>query len=140
MHVEYVGRQMSMHLEAIRPLDALIEPQRRDAKDFGERSLSLGRRIVVEPPRELAQDRVLAVPPYAYDEGHTELRTVGVVEAMEGGEFLFAQPVEARAGLLGGGIRRQLAFTRGFAGKIGVTVDQRALAFVRALRTACVIT
>ena len=80
------------------------------------------------------------MPPYADDEGHAELRTVGVVEAVEGGEFLLAQTVETR--------RRpvravesagQLAFARSLSGKIGMTVDQRALALVRGLRTASVI-
>ena len=39
------------------------------------------------------------MPPYADDEGHAQLRTVGVVEGLEGGEFLFAETGQSVVGL-----------------------------------------
>ena len=127
MHIEHVGRQVAVHFETVGRRHPLIEPQRGDPKNLGERGFLFGRGVVAQPPLELAQDRFLAVAAHADNEGHAEFFTVGVVEAMESGELRFAQPVEPGAGLLGGGIHGELALARGFAGKIGMAVDQRAL-------------
>ena len=121
---------MAVNFQPIPRSHALIEPQGGDAKYFTQRGLPLGCGIVRQPPRELAQDRCLAVTADADDERHAELGAVGIVEAVEVGEFLLAQPVKPGGGLLGGGVGRQLAFARRLAGEIGMAVDQRALAFV----------
>ncbi len=80
------------------------------------------------------------MPAHADDERHAEFLAIGVVEAVEGGELVLAQPVEPGARLLGGGIGGELALARGLAGEIGMAVDQRALTrLAGALRTASVI-
>ena len=133
MNIEHMRRQPSVHLKTIGRRDPLIEPERGDAKDFGERRFPLGRRIVLQPPRELTQDRILAMATHAYNERHAEFFPVGVIEAMKIGGLLLARPVEPGGGLLGCGIGGQFTLARGFAGKIRMAVDQRALALVASL-------
>ena len=108
MRIEHVRREPSVHLELVGRTDALIEPQRCDTKDFTQRRLLLRRRVVLQPPLELPQDRFLAVAAHTHDERNAELRLVGVVEAMKGGELSVAQPIEPRACLFGGRVGAQL--------------------------------
>ena len=89
------------------------------------------RGIIVQPPRELAQDRLLAVPAHADNERHGEFFAVGVVEAMEIGKLLLAEPVEPGRGLFGRRVGGELAFPRRLAGEIGMAVDQRLPPFRR---------
>ena len=123
--VKHVGRKPAVHLELVGRADVLVEPQRGDAENLIQRSVVLRRRVVLEPPRELAQDRFLAVAADADDEGDAEFGVIGVVEAVEGGELFLAQPVEAGAGLLGGRVGGELALTRRLAGEVRMGLDQR---------------
>src|ERR1700733_12225420 len=100
---------MAVHFEAVIGLDALVESQRGDAEDFLERRFLLRASIVVQPPRELAQDRLLAVPAHADNERHGEFLAVSIVETMEIGELRLAELVEAGRGLFGRRIRGEVA-------------------------------
>ena len=96
MGVEHMGREAAVHLEAIGGLDPLVEAQRGDAEDFGERRFGLGRRAVVQTMLELPQDRILAVPPHADDERDGEFLAVGIVQAVKLREFRLRQTDRGR--------------------------------------------
>ena len=61
--------------------------------------------------------------PHANDEGESELGAIGIIEPMEGGEFLFRQAVEVGACLFSLQFRGQRAGAGRFAGEIGVPLD-----------------
>ena len=105
MGVEHMGRKPPVNFEAIRRRHPQVEPQRGDAEDFAHRRLPLRRRIVAQALLEQPKDRFLAVPPHANDERHVELRSIGLVEPVESGEFFLGQAIEAGAHLLARGSR-----------------------------------
>src|SRR5258708_103654 len=80
------------------------DPEPRDVKDFLQGRRELGGGVVAKPALELPQDRIAAVAANTDHEGETELRLVGVVQAMKVGELLLAQAVESNARLLAPGI------------------------------------
>jgi hypothetical protein len=71
------------------------------------------------------------VTAHADDEGKAELLLVGVVQAMEAGELLLRQRVEADARLLVPRLFRHGAGARGLAGEIGMLAEERDLRRVR---------
>src|SRR5512144_1431119 len=112
-----------MHGKPIRSAYALVETQRHNAENFLDRRCPLALDVGVAPSVELAQDRVLGVPPHANDERKAELLFVGLVTAMEGRIFVLRQPIEPGAGLLRRRVCSQGAGARGFAGEIGMSLD-----------------
>src|SRR6202023_4095100 len=98
--VEHMGRETAMNAETIRRRNTLIESERDDAENLGQRRVAFGRGVVAKAVLELAQDRSLAVPAHADDEGHAELFAIGIVEPVERGEFVRRESVEPRARLL----------------------------------------
>ena len=98
------------------------------------RRISLYRRcplaldVVATPSVELVQDRILGVAPHADDERKAELLLVGLVAAMECRVLVLGQAIEPGAGLLRGRVGGQCAGTRGFAGEIGMRLDDGELA------------
>src|SRR6202030_3685276 len=84
--------------------------------------------VVAKAVLELAQDRFLAVPAHADDEGYAELFAIGTVEPVEGGEFVRRESVEPRARLLMLGVGGHRSLAGGFSGKIRMAVDERHLA------------
>ena len=114
-----------LHPELVGRLDPLVEPQRADAEDLGQRRFGFRRHAVLQATLELPQDRLLAVPAHADDERNAEFLAVGIVVAVEGGVFRLRQPVEAGAGLLGLGIGRHGAGARRLAGEVGMALEQR---------------
>src|SRR5215813_12516042 len=99
MGIEHMGREVSMHGEAIDGLDPLIEAKRRDAENFVERRFGLSRLAVLRAAFELLQDRLFAVPARTDDERDAELLAVGAVEAMKVREFLLRESVQSGARL-----------------------------------------
>src|SRR5215470_7705995 len=122
-----MGRQMAVHLESIGGFDALVEAKRGDAEDFAKRRFGFRRHGVLQAAFELLQDRILAMPPHADDEGHAELLAIGVVEAMELRKFRLRQAVEAGARLFRLGIDGHGACARRLAREIRMALDQRQL-------------
>src|SRR5476651_523693 len=101
MRVEHMGGKPAVHLEMVRCSDALIKSQSGNPKNFCECGFVFGCRIIFQAHVELMQDRILAVPSNANNEGHRKLRTIRIVESMEALELIIRQPVEPRARLLG---------------------------------------
>src|SRR6202048_2114169 len=100
MGIEDMGGHMPVPRNPLPTLDTLIETQRRNPEDLGNRDLLLDPRAVLQTAFKVAQDRGLAVPAHAYDEPPRELLPIRIVERMDTREFLLRQPVEACARLL----------------------------------------
>ena len=120
-----MGRQTTVHLQPIVRRDQLVEAQRRDAADFLDRVLRLGRCIVRQATLEIAQNGIPGVAPDADDVGETELGAIGIVDALECLIFGVRQPVEADAVLFGAGFRGQARRALRLVGEIGMRPDQR---------------
>src|SRR6266542_4707407 len=79
---------------------------------------------MVETRAERGQDGILLVAPRADDEREPELFAIGLVEGLEEGDFLTAQPVQSGAGLFARRFRRERALDGGAAGEIGMGLDE----------------
>src|ERR1700722_7376101 len=109
MGIQDVGAEPAVHRRHALAGHLARDPEPRDEKDFLQGGRELGGGVVANPALELREDRIAAVATHADHEGKTELRLVGVVQAMKAGELLLAQAVEADAGLLGPRIVGQIA-------------------------------
>ena len=125
--VEHVGRQAAVHLEAIGAADVLVEAKCGDAEDFAQSRFALLACVVAQPSFELAQDRILGVAAHANDEGDAELLPIGCVEPVEAIEFLVVEPIEAGAGLLGLGLKRQRIQPHRLVSEVRVAGDECVL-------------
>src|ERR1700738_3978175 len=125
MGIEDMGGHMPVPRNPLPTLDTLIETQRRNPEDLGNRDLLLDPRAVLQTAFKVAQDRGLAVPAHAYDERHRELLPIRIVERMDTREFLLRQPVGACAPLLRLGSIRHRASPRRLSREVGMASNQR---------------
>ena len=97
-----------------------------------ERSVAFRFGIVLEPARELAQDRIPGVAPDADDERKAEFLPVGGVEPGEAVELFRAETIETKPALFGLGIPGEVGALDP-AAKLRVAADEGRLPLGRRL-------
>ncbi len=130
-----------MHLETVGGLDALIQPKRGDAENFGQRGLDA--RLRPGSAGDCSNWRrmeSLVCRRTQMMKGIANFVAIGVIQAMKSRELFVRQPVETGACLLGLWNRGSACRRAQLAGKIGMALDQGQLLIAGgALRTAAII-
>jgi len=123
LSVEHVGGKLAVHLEAVRRSDALIEPQRGNSENLGQRGITLACTVVVQALLRIGARSIFPMPCRRTQtmNGMLKLRVISVVEPVERGKFVCREPIEPCAGLFALGVRGDRSLARGFAGKVGMS-------------------